>query len=450
MIPSINKTLTRQQGIEYIREHNNSKTSSMATTVASSPIQKVLYQRIKDYPDPQLHYSRTHFHSLKAAWIILKEPQLLTFAIEAFYLRDPISLKHCIAMSTFLSPPSTLDEKKQKQKQAPINVIIPWTRTSFAQTLHQSFYPPKPFPSFHKDDPDFMMKDMGMKLTCGLEMLYHQLKQQKDEKKENANGGSELDDDDDDLVTRDDLLKPVTLQNGDMTPLERIEQLLNEYSIDKLNQLLSTMKQRENEDNLDWLYVYPDELESMLNSKMDHEEGEDNMPVNLEDMMKKFESFLEKNQSDVTGVRLPGEQEEEDDDDDEELDSEEEKQDYNAYMEEDIDKQISFDFNSFMKILNQGVNDDSLKDTNTETAEDLNDMMKQMDKEINEYDKISRSFKREEEDEDKPVNVELNLIENVLQSFKGQQGLPGPAGNLLKQFGIALPVDHEENDDDDE
>lgn len=92
---------------------------------------------------------------------------------------------------------------------------------------------------------------------------------------------------------------------------------------------------------------------------------------------------------------------------------------------------------------------DSLKDTNTETAEDLNDMMKQMDKEINEYDKISRSFKREEEDEDKPVNVELNLIENVLQSFKGQQGLPGPAGNLLKQFGIALPVDHEENDDDD-
>ncbi|KAI9303663.1 SGT1 protein-domain-containing protein [Cunninghamella echinulata] len=452
MIPSVNKTLTRQQGIEYLRQHNSNKTSSTATTVASASIQKVLHQRIKDYPDPQLHYSRTHFHSLKAAWVILMEPQLLTFAIEAFYLRDPISLKHCITMSTFLSSPASLNEKKGKEKLTPINVVIPWTRTTFAQTLHQSFYPPKPFPPFHKDDPDFMMKDMGMKLTCGLEMLYHQLKQQNDGKKKNVNDDCELENDDDDLVTRDDLLKQVTLQNGDMTPLERIEQLLNEYSADKLNQLLSTMKQREKEDSLDWLYVYPDELESMLNNKMDREEGEEEMPINLEDMMKKFESFLEKNQSDVTGVRLPGEQEEEeedDDDDDEELDSEEENQDFDGYMEEDVDKQISFDFNNFMKILNQGVNVDSLNDTNTETAEDLNDMMKQMDKEINEYDKISRSFKREEEDEDKPVNVELNLIENVLQSFKGQQGLPGPAGNLLKQFGIALPVDHEGNDDDD-
>lgn len=317
MIPSINKSLSREQGLDYIRQNNNNKSSS-SSSIASTSIQQVIHQRIKDYPDPQLHYARTYFHSLKAAWVLLNEPQLLTLAIESFYLRDPISLKHCITMSTFL-PSNKNNHSNNKmmneQQQKPIDVIIPWTRTTFAQTLHQSFYPPKSFPSFNKDDPDFMMKDIGMKLTCGLEMLYHQLKQQKEKGKLNDNDDHD-DDDDDDLVTRDDLFKQVKLQNGGMTPLERIDQLLNDYSIDKLNQLLSTMKKREKEDGLDWLYVYPDELESILNNKMDREEevderkgnerGQDpNMPIDLEEMMKKFEFFLEKNQSDVNGVLLP-------------------------------------------------------------------------------------------------------------------------------------------------
>ncbi|CAO3648318.1 unnamed protein product [Cunninghamella blakesleeana] len=303
MIPSTNKSLSRQQGLDYIRQDNNK-------SKASTSIQKVIHQRIKDYPDSQLHYARTYFHSPKAAWILLNEPQLLTLAIESFYLRDPISLKHCITMSTFLPSNQKISKTmNEKQQLKSMDAIIPWTRTTFAQTLHQSFYPPKSFPPFNKDDPDFMMKDIGMKLTCGLEMLYHQLKQQKERGELNNYDLDDLDD----SVTRDDLFKPVKLQNGGMTPLERMDQLLSDYSIDKLNRLLATMEKKEKEDEFDWLYVYPEELESMLNNKMDHEEineekkrGQDaNMPVDLEEMMKKFEFFLEKNHSDVNGVLLP-------------------------------------------------------------------------------------------------------------------------------------------------
>ncbi|KAJ1952892.1 hypothetical protein GGI12_006132, partial [Dipsacomyces acuminosporus] len=37
------------------------------------------------------------------------------------------------------------------------------------------------------------------------------------------------------------------------------------------------------------------------------------------------------------------------------------------------------------------------------------------------------------------VDIDLNLVENIVESFRAQQGLPGPAGTILGQFGIHLP-----------
>ncbi|CAL1530846.1 unnamed protein product [Lymnaea stagnalis] len=48
----------------------------------------------------------------------------------------------------------------------------------------------------------------------------------------------------------------------------------------------------------------------------------------------------------------------------------------------------------------------------------------------------------EDEDDDfRPVNIDLNVVKNTLESFKAQQGLPGPASNILAGFGIKLPDD---------
>lgn len=111
-----------------------------------------------------------------------------------------------------------------------------------------------------------------------------------------------------------------------------------------------------------------------------------------------------------------------------------------------------------------------LEQSATRTSDDYDDtkdlkaLMDEMDKEIIGHEKVGESFVKSkpppaaatevcneertqanEEKEDAPVDIQLNLIQNILESFKGQQGLPGPTGNLLRQFGIALPLDS--NDD---
>lgn len=40
-----------------------------------------------------------------------------------------------------------------------------------------------------------------------------------------------------------------------------------------------------------------------------------------------------------------------------------------------------------------------------------------------------------------PVDVDLNLVKSFLGSFSSQEGLPGPASNLLGLMGLQLPHD---------
>ncbi|XP_005111816.1 protein ecdysoneless homolog [Aplysia californica] len=47
----------------------------------------------------------------------------------------------------------------------------------------------------------------------------------------------------------------------------------------------------------------------------------------------------------------------------------------------------------------------------------------------------------DEDDDFRPVNVDLNVVKNTLESFKAQQGLPGPASNILSGLGVRLPRD---------
>ena len=48
----------------------------------------------------------------------------------------------------------------------------------------------------------------------------------------------------------------------------------------------------------------------------------------------------------------------------------------------------------------------------------------------------------DEDDDFRPVNVDLTVVKNTLESYKAQQGLPGPASNILAGFGLKLPDDN--------
>lgn len=51
------------------------------------------------------------------------------------------------------------------------------------------------------------------------------------------------------------------------------------------------------------------------------------------------------------------------------------------------------------------------------------------------------SSANDEMDEFAPVDVDMNLVKNLLDSYSSQEGLSGPASNLLGLMGLRLPDD---------
>jgi hypothetical protein len=45
---------------------------------------------------------------------------------------------------------------------------------------------------------------------------------------------------------------------------------------------------------------------------------------------------------------------------------------------------------------------------------------------------------------DEELDVDFNLAKNLLESFKSQTGLQGPAGNLMGIMGLQLPRDEDD------
>ena len=73
------------------------------------------------------------------------------------------------------------------------------------------------------------------------------------------------------------------------------------------------------------------------------------------------------------------------------------------------------------------------KDSPQKEAGGDEDGYEEEDEDIDDIDDIDDDFK--------PVNVDLNLVKNMLESYKSQEGLPGPAGNILHTMGVQVPRD---------
>ncbi|CEP09871.1 hypothetical protein [Parasitella parasitica] len=495
--------LMRQKAIDLVR--------SSKDTLASSPIQQTIMDRIRDYPSAATHEMHRAGCILpnQAAFVLLSEPQLITMAIEAFYLRDPISMKACATMKTF-SPQRGLTE-----------TVIQFTKTTYAQIVSQKFYAPKPFrlPSV-REKKQFKLAELGMKVACGLEMLYHsapsshfdhtnetmetydfgndkkyiayvahltklgyfrserkgshlyeQLEKQSKEQylehkkqEQNQTGKKYISLDDLDAEDPENFKGSCNILSTSQNVKQRIDSLLSQYSEEELNKLLHANRQVK-EDSDDWMNVDPQQLEELLMKRMGNmnqsmmadlqkdvgDDGSDTAfksnknldeSMDLESIMANLEDFVENSKSGIDGVEFPNEnnyEEDESDYDDEDEDDEEEGA-------------VQFDMNKFMSILR------GTSSFEAEQASGLSNVMDEMDQEIYSHDKISGSFAKlstaesngnedvVEEDVEAPVDVQLNLIKNALESFKSQQGLPGPVGNILSQFGFVLPGDNEQDE----
>uniref|UniRef100_A0A2R9CD37 Ecdysoneless cell cycle regulator n=1 Tax=Pan paniscus TaxID=9597 RepID=A0A2R9CD37_PANPA len=98
------------------------------------------------------------------------------------------------------------------------------------------------------------------------------------------------------------------------------------------------------------------------------------------------------------------------------------------------------------------------------TLDNLKSYMAQMDQELahtcisksfttrNQVEPVSQTTDNNSDEEDSgtgesvmaPVDVDLNLVSNILESYSSQAGLAGPASNLLQSMGVQLPdnTDH--------
>ncbi|KAJ7514822.1 hypothetical protein O6H91_23G061000 [Diphasiastrum complanatum] len=137
-------------------------------TRAGQKVQGALQKRLTGYPErarKNMHKARCRV-PLPVAQILKMEPQLISLAVEAFYNRDLDSMKAVARMDKFL--PKGSDGQPEM-----VNVIVSMSRAMYGQLVQQVFQAPRcyPMPPF---SPRYKEAELGMKLTCGFEMMYRE------------------------------------------------------------------------------------------------------------------------------------------------------------------------------------------------------------------------------------------------------------------------------------
>nr|CDP29553.1 Putative small glutamine rich protein with tetratricopeptide repeats 1 [Podospora anserina S mat+] len=479
-----NKNLTLTSAISTI-------TSRPSSLLHSPFIEAESFYRLEKYPSA---ISSTTHHALvtiprKLAYILHSRPQSIAPATEAFYLRDPVSLKPLLFPSIttpLLFPPKDL-----------ITISIRFTKVLYAQLKSQHFSPPPPAwksllhaaeveaatnPTADSAQKKLARLELGMKLTTGFELLCA------DDKAE---------------AHPNRVVREVALLLGDLAEDGEENILPSDEQIEK------EWKDTEREDDDSWMDIDYTQLEKELagsgSGGVKAEKirggkggfGDAGTQADLQKIVERFEAFLNDEDAGVDGVVLGDEDEDDDemdvDDDDDESDEDEDW--------EDEDKEVGFDEEQFQRMMREmmglpgddgkssgappasattqdkgkqkavvveEVDSENDEDDEGDEAEEIQKMMQQFESELKGLGALSldpkatvtekrikdvgSSSKAQEisENEEEEVDIDYNLAKNLLESFKSQAGMAGPAGNLLGLMGVTLPRDEEDDSDEEE
>ena len=452
-VETSNKTVTQQQALETISKDSSS-------LIHSPMIEEEAFYRLQKYPSAikdSMHSALVTIPRLLAHIIHIK-PSFTSPAVEAFYLRDPISLRP-------LNKPTT-----SALKIAPedfVTVSARFNKASFAQLKSQEFPLPKawenaPFPA-SSDEKDVARRELGMKLVCGFEMLI-QDPQNKDKK-----AVREIDIMLEDLSTGDELLP---------TDAE-----------------ISSWPQHE--DSEAWMDINFEDFERELAGKDGNAPsqtaqagadatssgfGDKDAQENLRRMVERFEKWMNDEDAGADGAEMD-EMDFDDDEDDEGLGGSDDESD------DEEDRAVSFDENEFRKMMRQmmGMPEEEMQATLRKDESDVEEidgddsedeeirmLSERMEAELNASGALnldptpkkvkavsdstrskgkSKADSAIEEDEEEgagddeentAVQIDYNLAKNMLEAFKGQTGMAGPAGNMMGLMGITMPRDEKD------
>ncbi|ETK97012.1 hypothetical protein L915_00378 [Phytophthora nicotianae] len=374
-------------------------------TEASTAVQRLIRHKLDQIPA----YLRDNRHRVRcllperAARVFTANIELVGPAVEAFYYREPKQAGLvCTKMATFIPAGGVVVEHR-----------VTFSRAMFAQLKQQEFFPPKPFLRLdaryrvlEKKDgehthPDKQAADIGVKLACGLELLY---------------AGD----------TEDQLGRPW-------------RQVIDEALEEQVT--LSTLPIEADDDD-SWLYMHPDTLESQLQRAA--MAGSGTAPGGtdeLQNMAAMFGKFVD-GVSGVDGVEG----------------AEPVQFDMSSFMEilngherggADLDAPWGQHF------MDEDEPDSADESGDKGSDDALDEAMAEMEAELAGTN-VAKSFSRFEEVKDdeaascvqdgstdvgsasfssaKPLDLDYNLLSNLLESFASQEGHAGPVSNILNEM----------------
>ena len=71
-------------------------------------------------------------------------------------------------------------------------------------------------------------------------------------------------------------------------------------------------------------------------------------------------------------------------------------------------------------------------------SEEMSRYFLQMSTELKDTNVTDPEDLENQEDWSRPLNIDANVLSNLMESYRGQGGLPGPASTLLEPLGFNL------------
>ncbi|KAL2752187.1 hypothetical protein ACRALDRAFT_2030408 [Sodiomyces alcalophilus JCM 7366] len=432
--------------------------STPGTLVHSDLVEAEAFYRLEKYPE---HIASSLHHSVvkiprNLAFVLHERPKAVAPAVEAFYLRDDASIR------PLYSSPS--DTELHFPPRDLVSVSVKFTRVLFSQLRSQRLDPPPPWTELLAKEPTPEARyrlEMGMKLACGFELMVNRL------------------DTTDSRVAREvGIILDDIKEEGDVNMLSS-------------DQDIEAWKDSSREDDESWLDIDYQDFERELEGKAkggssaERGFGDARTQADLRKIVSRFESFLNDESAGVEGAELSDMDSDDDSEDDDEDDDEYE------------DKIVSFDEEAFSRMMKEMMglpeeaeptargttaeNESSVSasestrhlneaDSTRSDEDDIGKLASQFEAELNEHGALQldpgpqqRPMLKETEsprhtsamergetehsDDEGELDIDYNLAKNLLESFKGQAGMAGPAGNMLGMMGIRLPRDEDSGED---
>ncbi|XP_069466638.1 protein ecdysoneless homolog [Ambystoma mexicanum] len=453
--------------------------------VASESIRTAVNRWLNGYPEKlqkTLHIAHCYLPA-SIAVVLKAHPKVVAAAVQAFYLRDPVDLKTCRTFKIFPPEPRVLTS-------------VTFTRCLYAQLTQQPFIPDRrsgyTLPSC--SDPRFKAAELGMKLAHGFEMMCSKCSAPSSVHRRGASDSPQwsgfLS-----SLQKNDYFKGEMEGSARFKELLRLAEIYFEQSVAKpessvimtpgetvLNALktltVNLEELRKEEVNLpsadddSWLNITPDQLEQMLQEAAGFQKSppaatEEEQKYDLSEVTDSMKAFIAK-VSTHEGAEVPripteapvtfdvdaftnalekllGNDSEELDSDD--LEEEEEFELLDSDEDESIEANEQFpaealeSLKSYMEVM-----DRELAQTNIGKSFTLkNQATAPPHGTLHEASEIDSGDDSDTaEHKVAPVDIDLNLVTNLLESYSSQAGLAGPASNLLHSMGVHLPdnTDH--------